>query len=34
MDKKDIELIQQMENKYNNFMQLLTNLIYIIEQVN
>ena len=27
MDNKDIELIQQMENKYDTFMPVLTNLI-------
>ncbi|NEU48905.1 DUF4298 domain-containing protein, partial [Enterococcus faecium] len=27
MENKDIELIQQMENKYDTFMPVLTNLI-------
>ena len=34
MDNKDIELIQQMENKYDNFMPALTNLIDSVEKFN
>ena len=34
MDNKDIELIQQMENKYDTFMPVLTNLIDSIEKFN
>ena len=34
MDNKDIELIQQMENKYDTFMPVLTNLIDSIENFN
>ena len=32
MDNKDIELIQQMENKYDTFMPVLTNLIDSVEK--
>ncbi|NEU46525.1 DUF4298 domain-containing protein, partial [Enterococcus faecium] len=31
MENKDIELIQQMENKYDTFMPVLTNLIDSVE---
>ena len=34
MDNKDIELIQQMENKYDTFMPVLTNLIDSVEKFN
>ena len=34
MDNKDIELIQQMENKYDNFMPVLTDLIDSVEKFN
>lgn len=34
MDNKDIELIQQMENKYDTFMPALTNLIDSVEKFN
>ena len=34
MDNKDIELIQQMENNYDNFMPALTNLIDSVEKFN
>lgn len=33
MDNKDIELIQQMENKYDTFMPVLTNLIDSVEKL-
>ena len=33
MDNKDIELIQQMENKYDTFMPVLTNLIDSVENL-
>ncbi len=29
MENKDIELIQQMENKYDTFMPVLTNLMRV-----
>lgn len=34
MENKDIELIQQMENKYDTFMPVLTNLIDSVEKFN